>query len=129
MFRTIQKARQWFYLAAAIAAEVTGTVSIKVLAAAGTPKPVALLFLYAMIALSYVLLSLSIRRVPLALAFAFWEGAGIVLITLFGVMLGEEVSPARLAAIALMILGITLLKLGAREEPVLEAPPAAGWRA
>lgn len=121
MFRTIQEARQWFYLAAAIAAEVTGTVSIKVLAMAGTPKPVALLFLYAMIALSYVLLSLSIRRVPLALAFAFWEGAGIVLVTLSGALLGEEVSPARLAGIALMILGITLLKLGARTE---SAPPA-----
>lgn len=70
MFRTLQKRRQWLYLAAAIAAEVTGTVSIKILAMAGAPKPAALLFLYAMIALSYALLSLAIRRVPLALAFA-----------------------------------------------------------
>ena len=129
MFRILQKRRQWFYLAAAIAAEVTGTVSIKILAMAGAPKPVALLFLYAMIALSYALLSLAIRRVPLALAFALWEGAGIVLVTLSGALLGEEISAARLSAIALMILGIALLKLGAREDPAPETLPADGARA
>ena len=97
--------RAWLALFSAIALEVTGTLTLK-LSALHHPAA-GLLLTYVFLALSYALLSVAFRRIPVAVAFAVWEAAGLGLVTLIGLfLLGETLSPVRL-------LGLTGLGLGA----------------
>ncbi len=105
--------RSWIYLFAAIGFEVVGTTSMKFtaeLAPFGGH-----LLMYVLIGLSYYCLSLAIKRVPVGVAYALWEGIGIVLITLVSVaLLGEELAPEKAIGLAVMIAGILLIKSGTR---------------
>ncbi|MFV3329644.1 SMR family transporter [Pseudomonas sp. NY15437] len=105
--------RSWIYLLAAIGFEVVGTTSMKFTHAL---FPVAgLLLMYVMIGLSYYFLSLAIKRVPVGVAYALWEGIGIVLITLVSALfLGEQLSLDKALGLAVMIAGILLVKSGTR---------------
>lgn len=70
--------RSWIYLFIAIVAEVIGTTSMKF---AATQSPLlGHALMYSMIGLSYGFLALAVKRVPLGVAYALWEGIGIVLI-------------------------------------------------
>ncbi|GIG91299.1 quaternary ammonium compound efflux SMR transporter SugE [Plantactinospora endophytica] len=61
--------------------------------------------------LSFVLLSLALRSLPVGTAYAVWVGVGAVGVTLAGIVaLGESLSPARLAFVALIAIGIVGLK-------------------
>lgn len=105
--------RSWIYLLAAIGFEVVGTTSMKF---THTLFPTAgLLLMYVMIGLSYYFLSLAIKRVPVGVAYALWEGIGIVLITLVSAFfLGEHLSLDKALGLAVMIAGILLVKSGTR---------------
>ncbi|MFR0689235.1 SMR family transporter [Enterobacterales bacterium AE_CKDN230030158-1A_HGKHYDSX7] len=78
--------------------------------------PVAgLLVMYLMIGLSYYFLSLAVKRVPVGVAYALWEGIGIVLITLVSaIWLGEHLGVEKALGLAVMIAGILLVKSGTR---------------
>lgn len=61
---------------------------------------------------SFVLLGLSLRQLPLGTAYAVWTGIGALGTVILGIMLFDEsVSPMRLASIGLIVLGIIGLKL------------------
>jgi quaternary ammonium compound-resistance protein SugE len=65
----------------------------------------------AMIA-SFALLSLSMRTLPLGTAYTIWTGIGAVGAFVFGVvLLGEQISVMRVAAAALIVGGLVLMKL------------------
>ncbi|KAF1071919.1 MAG: Spermidine export protein MdtJ [Pseudomonas citronellolis] len=105
--------RSWIYLFAAIGFEVAGTTSIKL--AHHLAPLYGHLLMYVMIGLSYYCLSLAIKRVPVGVAYALWEGIGIVLITLVSVTwLGEQLSLDKALGLAVMIAGILLIKSGTR---------------
>ncbi|EXU77104.1 MULTISPECIES: multidrug/spermidine efflux SMR transporter subunit MdtJ [Erwinia] len=111
--------KYWLFLAFAILAEVTGTLSMKYASVSGNLSGHAAMYL--MITLSYIFLSLAVRRIALGVAYALWEGVGIVLITLGSVLVFEEVlSPLKLAGLAVMLGGIWLIKSGS------PAPEKAG---
>ncbi len=58
------------------------------------------------------LLALSMRTLPLGTAYTIWTGIGAVGAFVIGiVVLGEEVSAMRLAAAALIVSGLVLMKL------------------
>lgn len=60
---------------------------------------------------SFWLLALALRTLPIGTAYAVWTGIGTVGTAIFGiVVLGEPASAARLACIALIIAGIAGLK-------------------
>lgn len=100
----------WLILLAAIAVEIVATTALKSFVAA--PFLVAILPLF-LIALSFALLSLALRVIPLAVAYAVWEGLGIVGIAAAGHwFFGEHLTPARLLALAAIIAGIVLLERG-----------------
>lgn len=103
----------WIYLLGAILSEVIGTVSIRLLM---TSSPVyGYLFMYSMIMLSYFLLAQAVKRIPLGVAYALWEGVGIVLITASSAILFREyVSPYKAVGLGIMISGIFFLKSGSR---------------
>ncbi|HLR51528.1 MAG TPA: multidrug efflux SMR transporter [Candidatus Avamphibacillus sp.] len=60
--------------------------------------------------LSFYLLSLSLRTIPLSLVYAIWAGAGTALTALIGILVwNEALSTFKLSGIALIIGGIVLL--------------------
>jgi small multidrug resistance pump len=62
---------------------------------------------------AFYFLSLALRTVPLAIAYAIWSGAGIAIIALVGwLYYGERLSPLHLAGLAFILSGILILKLG-----------------
>lgn len=101
----------WILLALAILAEITGTVSMK-WASINDDNNGYLLMLF-MIALSYIFLSFAVKRIALGVAYAMWEGIGILFITLFSVLLFDEaLSPMKVAGLLTLITGIVLIKTG-----------------
>ncbi|CDF85350.1 hypothetical membrane protein [Pseudomonas knackmussii B13] len=113
--------RSWIYLFAAIGFEVAGTTSMKF--TTDLAPLYGHLLMFAMIGLSYYCLSLAIQRVPVGVAYALWEGIGIVLITLISVAwLGEDLAVEKAIGLAVMIAGILLIKSGtqAKREPAAE---------
>ena len=62
--------------------------------------------------LSMVLLAAAMRALPLGTAYAIWTGIGAVGTAALGILLfGESASPARLACIGLIVVGLVGLKL------------------
>ena len=100
----------WFFLLAAIAVEIVATAALKSVVSA--PWLVALLPLL-LIGLSFALLSVALRVIPLAVAYAVWEGLGIVGIALAGHLLfGEHLTPERMIALAAILAGVVVLERG-----------------
>jgi spermidine export protein MdtJ len=101
----------WILLALAIVAEITGTLSMKWATESGGNAGFILMLV--MIAISYILLSFAVKKIALGVAYALWEGIGILLITLFSVALfGEVLTTMKVAGLATLICGIVLIKSG-----------------
>ncbi|ROU12125.1 multidrug/spermidine efflux SMR transporter subunit MdtJ [Kluyvera ascorbata] len=104
----------WILLALAIVAEITGTLSMKW--ASVSDGNTGFILMLVMIALSYIFLSFAVKKIALGVAYALWEGIGIVLITLFSVMLFDEsLTVMKAAGLATLIAGIVLIKSGTRK--------------
>jgi len=101
----------WIFLALAILTEVIGTLSMKYASVSGGMT--GHIIMYVMITSSYIMLSMAIKRVALGVAYALWEGIGIVFITLFSVLwFDEPISLFKMLGMATLIAGILLLKSG-----------------
>ena len=62
--------------------------------------------------LSFYLLALAMKTLPVGTAYAVWVGIGAVGAAALGIaLLGEAPSPARLASIALIVAGVVGLRL------------------
>lgn len=108
----------WILLALAIVAEITGTLSMKW--ASVSDGNTGFILMLVMIALSYIFLSFAVKKIALGVAYALWEGIGIVLITLFSVMLFDEsLTVMKAAGLATLIAGIVLIKSGTRKAPTV----------
>ncbi|EAA0498966.1 multidrug/spermidine efflux SMR transporter subunit MdtJ [Salmonella enterica subsp. enterica serovar Orion] len=115
----------WILLALAIATEITGTLSMK-WASVGNGKAGFILMLV-MITLSYIFLSFAVKKIALGVAYALWEGIGILFITIFSVLLFDEaLSTMKIAGLLTLVAGIVLIKSGTRKpgKPVKEATRA-----
>ena len=100
----------WVYLVVAGLLEVVWAVAMKQSQGFSRPVP-ALVMVVAMIG-SLGLLALAMRTLPLGTAYTIWTGIGAIGAFLVGVMLlGESASPARLAAAALIVAGLVLMKV------------------
>ena len=116
--------RAWLALFCAIAFEVTGTLTLKL--SALNHHAAGFLITSVFLALSYALLALAFRRIPVAVAFAVWEAAGLLLVTLAGaLLLNETLSPLRLLALLGLAVGAWLLHGGtvpAAHKVILKKP-------
>lgn len=100
----------WTLLILAGLFEVGWAVGLRINDGWSRPGP-SLLTLAAM-AVSFGLLSLALRGLPLGTAYAVWTGIGVVGTAIAGmVFLGESVSLLRLASISVIVLGLIGLKL------------------
>ena len=103
----------WILLALAIATEIVGTLSMKW--AALNDNASGYIFMLMMIAISYILLCFAIKRIALGVAYALWEGIGILFITVFSTLLFDEsVSGLKVAGLTLLVTGIIFIKTGSR---------------
>lgn len=107
--------RYWIILAMAITAEITGTLTLKW--ASLNHHPGGYIFMLVMITMSYILLAFSVKKIALGIAYALWEGIGILFITLFSVTLfNESLSPLKIIGLCTLVAGIMLIKSGTTAE-------------
>ncbi len=81
---------------------------------AGFTLPVPTAITIATMVASFALLAFAMRLLPLGTAYVVWTGIGAVGAFVLGIaVLGEAVTPLRLAAAGLILAGIVLMKLSA----------------
>lgn len=103
----------WLCLFLAILSEVIGTLSMKYASVTGSPW--GHILMYFMITCSYFLLSKAIQKIALGIAYALWEGIGVLFITTFSVIwFDESITVLKVAGLATLLLGILLLKSGTK---------------
>lgn len=100
----------YFYLAIAITAEVIATTSMKALD--GFNKPLPLVLVIAGYAVSFWMLSLVVKTIPVGVAYAVWAGLGIVLVSIAAAILYDQaLDLAAVAGMALIIAGVVVIQL------------------
>jgi small multidrug resistance pump len=100
----------WICLAIAILAETIATTALK--ASAGFTRPWPSVVVAAGYGVAFYMLALTLRSIPLGVAYAVWSGVGIVLITLAGwVLYGQKLDAGALAGIALIVAGVLVMNL------------------
>lgn len=100
----------WMYLFIAGLFEISWAVGLKFTHGFSQIIP-SVLTVIGMIA-SFYFLALALKHLPLGAAYAIWTGIGTIGTVIFGIILFKEpVSAMRLICIALIVSGITGLKL------------------
>ena len=100
----------WLLLLVAGLLEIVWSVSMK--ASHGFTKPNYTTITLIAAALSFWLLGLALRQLPVGTAYAVWTGIGAVGAAALGIVyFGESVTVARIGCIALIVCGILGLKL------------------
>lgn len=103
-------ALNYLYLLFAILAEVAGTAALK--ASDGMTRLGPSLIVIAGYALAFFFLSLTLRTIPMGIAYAIWSGIGIVLISAVGAAFyGQVLDTPALAGIGLILAGVLVINL------------------
>jgi small multidrug resistance pump len=100
----------YLYLAIAITAEVVATTAIKALD--GLSKPVPLLLVVLGYGLSFWMLSLVVKSIPVGIAYAVWAGLGIVLVSIAAAVLYQQrLDLPAILGMALIVSGVAVIQL------------------
>lgn len=106
----------WLYLAIAILTEVIATSVLK--AADGFTRWIPSMVVVAGYACSFYFLSLTLRSIPLGVAYAVWSGIGLALVSLIGwIVYHQPLDAAAMIGIGLIIAGIVVLNLFSKVVP------------
>jgi quaternary ammonium compound-resistance protein SugE len=100
----------WMFLLVAGLLEIVWSFTMKLSQGftRGTPTAVTILVMVA----SFALLSISMKTLPLGTAYTVWTGIGAAGAFVVGVVvLGEPLTIARVLAAALIVAGLTIMKL------------------
>lgn len=98
-------------LALAILSEVAGTTFLKL--SQGFSKLIPSVAVVIFYGLSFVLLSLTLKRLQVGVVYAIWSAVGTALIATIGVIwFKEPLTAIKIGSIALIILGVIGLNLG-----------------
>ena len=99
----------WLALAIAITFEVIATTLLKFSDSFSKALPtISSLLCYG---ISFYLVSLAFRTIPMGTAYAIWSGCGIVLLALVGLVLGQKLDPPVIIGIALIVAGVLVINL------------------
>ena len=94
----------------AVLSEVTATTALKF--SEGFTRLVPSVIVVLGYGLSFYLLSLSLKVMPIGVAYALWSGIGIILTIIAGILLWREsLDWARVTGIILIIAGILIINL------------------
>ena len=103
----------WLYLSVAIVSEVIATSALK--AADGFTRPLPSLVVVAGYVTAFWFLSLTLRTMPVGIAYAVWSGVGIALIALIGwLVFGQTLDAPALLGLALIVAGVVVLSVYSR---------------
>ena len=102
--------KYWVFLGIAIIAEVAGTSSLK--ASEGFTKFWPSLIVVVGYAIAFYCLSLTLKAIPVGIAYAIWAGLGIVLISLAGwLAFGQRLDFASIVGMALIVSGVIVINV------------------
>ncbi|HZW21395.1 DMT family transporter [Noviherbaspirillum sp.] len=102
--------KNWLFLGAAILAEVIATSALKASDGFSRLGPSALVV--AGYGIAFYLLSLTLRTIPVGIAYAVWSGVGIVLISAIGwFRFGQSLDMPAVIGIALIVAGVVVLNV------------------
>jgi small multidrug resistance pump len=100
----------WLYLGTAIVAEVIGTSALK--ASDGFTLLWPSVIVVVGYACAFWLLALTLRSIPVGVAYAIWAGLGIVLIALVGVVLfGQKLDAPAIIGMGLIVAGVVVMNV------------------
>ena len=102
----------WMFLLAAGLLEIVWAYTMKL--SQGFTRPLATVVTITVMVASFALLSLSMKTLPLGTAYTVWTGIGAAGAFVVGALvLGEPLTAARVLAAALILAGVSLMKLAA----------------
>lgn len=100
----------WLYLLLAILSEVVATSALKACDEFRNLGPSVVMI--AGYLLAFVFLSLTLRTLPIGVAYAVWSGVGIALISTFAwFAYGQRLDAAAIVGIAMIMGGVVVIKL------------------
>ena len=106
----------WLSLGLAIVAEVIATSLLK--SSEGFTRLWPSLAVIVGYGAAFFFLSLTLRAIPVGVAYAIWSGVGVVLVTLIAwLAFGQKLDWPALAGIALIACGVVVLNLFSRTSP------------
>lgn len=101
---------KWIYLAVAIVAEIFATSALK--GSEGFTRLVPSVITVFGYLISFYFLSLTLREIPVGIAYAIWSGVGIVLISIVGaVLFKQHLDAPALIGIGLIIAGVVVMNV------------------
>ncbi|WP_458524525.1 DMT family transporter [Onishia taeanensis] len=100
----------YVFLALAILAEVIATSALKASEEFSRLWPSVLVVVC--YGLAFYLLSLALRTLPVGIAYAFWAGLGIVLVTLIGILVyGERPDLPAVIGLGMIVGGVVVIQV------------------
>lgn len=104
---------EWVYLALAIVFETMGTTCLKL--SDGFSRLAPTLLILPTYIISFALLALAVKVIPISVAYAIWSAAGTAIIAFIGILLfGEPLTVLKLFFLALIVIGVVGLHLSER---------------
>ncbi len=98
----------WLLLFVAIVAEVVATSTLK--ATEGFTRLWPSVIVVVCYETAFILMSLSMKKIPVGIVYAVWSGVGVALITLAAwIFLGQTLDAAGLAGVALIVGGVVVI--------------------
>ena len=105
--------KQWLFLSIAIVSEVLATSALK--SSNGFTRLWPSIVVIAGYAVAFFFLSLTLRTIPVGIAYAIWSGAGIVLVTLIAwFALGQTLDGPAILGLALIVASVIVLNVFSR---------------
>jgi small multidrug resistance pump len=102
--------QSWLYLAGAIILEIAGTTSMKL--SEGLTRLVPSILIFVFYVLSFLTLTMALKKIDVSVAYAIWAGVGTALIALIGVThFKEPLTLIKTVSIGLIIIGVVGLNL------------------
>jgi small multidrug resistance pump len=112
----VERQMNWIFLSIAIVSEVIATSALK--AADGFSRLGPSLIVVLGYASAFYFLSLTLRSIPVGIAYAVWSGVGIVLVAIIGWLLyGQKLDTPAILGMALIIAGIIVLNVFSKMSP------------
>jgi len=100
----------YIVLLCAVAAETIGTAALQ--ASQQFSKPLPSVVVVIAYAISFYLLALALRSIPLGIAYALWSGLGIVFITCIGFLVyGQKLDLPAILGLGMILSGIIVIHL------------------
>jgi small multidrug resistance pump len=105
-----ESSMNWIFLSIAILSEVLATSSLR--ACESFTKFWPSVLVVSGYASAFYFLSLTLRTIPMGVAYAIWSGVGVILISLIAwIVYGQRLDSAAIAGICLIVAGVAVLNL------------------